>query len=443
MLTAHGATVAISDTDLTIYNSPLVASLTAPEVTIPISSITEYTVVKPTPFSLGSVTLKRGDGEPTTIRFQRTQQAALQLLVADIDRVRQGEAPLQADTPIPGLDFVAIDVETANADWGSIIEIGVTKVLGGIVADSKTWRCAPPPGLEEFLEDNIAIHGIHPEDVAEEPPFAERYELVKSFVGELPMVSHNAQFDFTALSRACAASNETAATNPFGCTLALSRSRSLGFTTHRLPDVCQGLGITLEHHHCAGDDAEACARIVTSLAGTDGFKGSFEEYIEQSGFTLGHIGTKGRIRSVQKIRHRRGGETEEQEPAPGNGWYRKRGRPAWSAVSTPETIPEPNEDANPEGLLYHQHVTLTGDFEPMDKGTLWQKIADLGGIIGKNVTKKTTLVVVGSWAKKTSKHKRAEQLQEQGQQIDIWPADKLFTVLGIEPEATEDEEPPF
>ena len=59
------------------------------------------------------------------------------------------------------------------------------------------------------------------------------------------------------------------------------------------------------------------------------------------------------------------------------------------------------------------------------------------------MTKKTTLVVVGSWAKKTSKHKRAEQLQEQGQQIDIWPADKLFTVLGIEPEATEDEEPPF
>ena len=99
--------------------------------------------------------------------------------------------------------------------------------------------------------------------------------------------------------------------------------------------------------------------------------------------------------------------------------------------------PEPNPDADPEGALYGQHVTLTGDFEPYDKGVLWQGIAERGGQVAKNVTKKSTLLIVGEWAKKTSKEKRAEELQAKGQKIDIWPADKLFAELQL------DAEPPF
>ena len=57
--------------------------------------------------------------------------------------------------------------------------------------------------------------------------------------------------------------------------------------------------------------------------------------------------------------------------------------------------------------------------------------------MAKNVTKKSTLLIVGEWAKKTSKEKRAEELQAKGQEIDIWPADKLFAELQL------DAEPPF
>src|SRR5699024_11010631 len=66
-------------------------------------------------------------------------------------------------------------------------------------------------------------------------------------------------------------------------------------------------------------------------------------------------------------------------------------RPApWESVATPDTIPEPNPDADKDSPLYGQHVTLTGDFEPFDKGVLWNGIAHHGGQVGKNVTKKTT-----------------------------------------------------
>ena len=57
--------------------------------------------------------------------------------------------------------------------------------------------------------------------------------------------------------------------------------------------------------------------------------------------------------------------------------------------------------------------------------------------MGKNVTKKTTILVVGAWNSVTSKEKRANELNEKGQGIQIWQADKLLNVLGL------DETPPF
>ena len=52
--------------------------------------------------------------------------------------------------------------------------------------------------------------------------------------------------------------------------------------------------------------------------------------------------------------------------------------------------------------------------------------------MGKNVTKKTTILVAGAWATMTSKEKRARELMEKGQDIEIWPAEKLFSVLDLE-----------
>ena len=57
--------------------------------------------------------------------------------------------------------------------------------------------------------------------------------------------------------------------------------------------------------------------------------------------------------------------------------------------------------------------------------------------MGKNVTKKTTILVLGEWATTTSKEKRADELNDKGQGIEKWPASKLFEVLELETE------PPF
>ena len=125
-----------------------------------------------------------------------------------------------------------------------------------------------------------------------------------------------------------------------------------------------------------------------------------------------------------------GAQPGAKEGANDNRASRQRHSAPWQAVATPDTVPDPNPQADPNSPLYGEHVTLTGDFEPHDKGELWAKIAELGGQVGKNVTKKTTILVAGEWATMTSKEKRARELQDNGQDIQIWSADELYTALG-------------
>ena len=55
--------------------------------------------------------------------------------------------------------FVAIDVETANADISSICQIGLVRVQDGIVRNG--WTTLVDPECD-FHPGNIAIHGITP-----------------------------------------------------------------------------------------------------------------------------------------------------------------------------------------------------------------------------------------------------------------------------------------
>ena len=57
------------------------------------------------------------------------------------------------------MQFVAIDVETANADMGSICQIGLAKFVDGQLAEE--WCTLVDP--EDYFDDvNISIHGIDP-----------------------------------------------------------------------------------------------------------------------------------------------------------------------------------------------------------------------------------------------------------------------------------------
>ena len=68
------------------------------------------------------------------------------------------------------MDFCAIDFETATHEKSSACEMGICVVQDSKIVETKTWLIKPP-SFPYFSRFNIAVHGIHPEDVKDAPTF--------------------------------------------------------------------------------------------------------------------------------------------------------------------------------------------------------------------------------------------------------------------------------
>ena len=463
MITAHGATLTVTNEALTLTPTALAASLRGGSNSreVAIADISDTTSVAGDAWTRPHVDIDTAGGT-VTVWFAPGDEEGPAELCKLLDDAQHGHAPatgtVAGGAGIPGFSFVGFDVETANRRWGSICQIGLVKIVDGEEVDRASWLCKPPVSLAQFEEGNVAIHGITEQDVADAPDVCDCIPKMAEFVGDLPLVAHNAQFDASALRDACQASDVEVPQMLFACTLAQARATKLDVANHRLPTLAEHFGITLDNHHDACEDAAACAGVMVGLARQAGHTGSLMSFVHDSGFTLGSIDAA-RVTPVLRDRSGAGRAMQAEKAAQGGvaaavaasaapqgsnqagpakrAQHNKGPQRPWQSVATPDTVPEPDPESDPNAPLYGEHVTLTGEFEPHDKGELWQKIAEQGAQVGKNVTKKTTVLVVGEWATMTSKEKRARELKDKGQDIQIWQADQLLEALGL------NEQPPF
>lgn len=462
MTQAHNATLTVSNDTITMMRSELSAALYRGDEsrtvsTVDIADITGISATEPTTLECGFVVL-HGTDMSVTFPPGQASTKALQAFITDIREAQQGNAP--AEGAVAGLNFLAIAIEStgnvekntekntkdntnaegtvqANTDgtasYNNVLRVHTVEYTDGQANTEKTWS------LEEF-----AHH------VQNSPELAD---------GSTPIVAHNGFYQAAQLHRALAA---THATFTYACTLALARNASTHATIkvrdHELDTIAQALDVATNKPASTENTAAAAyatGEILVALALREHHRGSVAELYAANNFALGKVhgdthlpvlrtdlselagggaqSTGSNAQAGQSDQQASTSEKIGKSAAKSGG-----GQPApWQAVATPDTVPEANHNADSDHPLFGEHVTLTGEFEPYDKGRLWADIAERGAQIGKNVTKKTTILVVGEWAKKTSKEKRAEELNEKGQGIAIWPASKLLHVLGL------DEEPPF
>ena len=79
-----------------------------------------------------------------------------------------------------GLNFIAIDFETANSSRASICEAGICVVRDGSVQETRSWLVRPQGNVYNYW--NTKIHGIRPEDTDNSPGFPEVWiEISKYF----------------------------------------------------------------------------------------------------------------------------------------------------------------------------------------------------------------------------------------------------------------------
>jgi len=268
------------------------------------------------------------------------------------------------------MDFVAIDVETANPDLASICQIGIVAFENGRVKDS--WQSLVNPE-DYFYGINVSIHGIDECAVKQAPTFPKIFETVKNRLVGSVVASHTF-FDRVAVARVL----EKYDLEKFDCTW-LDTAKVVRRTWpefsqrgYGLKNVADKLGIELMHHN-AEDDARAAGEIL--------------------------------VHAIHKTR------------LTVSDWLERLKRPI-----SPSSI---TMEGNPEGQLYGEVIVFTGALS-ITRREASQLAADAGCEVGASVKKTTTLLVVGdqdiqrlAGHKKSSKHRKAEQLIAEGQRIRI------------------------
>jgi len=155
--------------------------------------------------------------------------------------------------------FVALDFETADYQADSACAIGLVRVTDGRIVRRERHLIRPPRRKMLFT----SVHGITWQQVADQPCFGDLWPSFEQLFDDVDFIAaHNASFDRRVLMACCESYKIKPPTPRFVCTVKLARSTWDIYPT-KLPNVCEHLGIELQHHE-ALSDAEACAKIVIS-----------------------------------------------------------------------------------------------------------------------------------------------------------------------------------
>jgi DNA polymerase III subunit epsilon len=110
--------------------------------------------------------------------------------------------------------------------------------------------------------DAVAVHGLTAEFLADKPPFDHVADELLAFVGDAPLVAHNAGFDIAFLNAELKrAAKPVIAPDRVADTLVLARRKHAG-GHNTLDDLCSRYGIDRSRRtqHGALLDAELCCR---------------------------------------------------------------------------------------------------------------------------------------------------------------------------------------
>ena len=180
----------------------------------------------------------------------------------DETHLRQIALPSLAE--MTGASAIALDFETASPSAGSICSIGLAWIVDGRVA-RVAHRLVRPHDMR-FDRGFIAIHGIEPRQVEDEPEFPALWEEWLPHLQATPLLlAHNAPFDIGVLRAALRHYRLAPPRLDFLCTVKIARAAWPGLEGYGLANMATHLGLELRHH-AADSDAAACAGIALRAA---------------------------------------------------------------------------------------------------------------------------------------------------------------------------------
>lgn len=263
------------------------------------------------------------------------------------------------------MDFIALDVETANADLASICAVGLVHFRSGTVFRSLEILVNPE---DRFDPAYVAIHGIQPEQVRGKPTMREVLPAIAANLARSIIVHHTA-FDRAAFQKAA---QRVHATMPDVEWLDSARVARRAWTDcskrgYGLSALAGRFGIIFRHHDAVEDARVAGLIVLRAIADTGVNLEQWREQLDQ------------RVTS---------------EPI--------------------------RRDGRPDGALAGETLAFTGELR-ISRNEAADLAAAAGCDVHSGVTRETTLLVVGdqdlrllNGHEKSAKHRKAEKLIAEG-----------------------------
>lgn len=269
-------------------------------------------------------------------------------------------------------DFVAFDVETANAFMGSICQIGAVRFRAGQPVERLSTLIDPCDWFDPF---NVSIHGIDEAEVIGAPTFAQVFPVLAEFVGNALVVHHTA-FDRVSLQQACALAGLTPPTWQWLDSARVARRiwADVAQRGYGLAPLAERIGHVFQHHDAAEDACAAGMILVAAMA--------------EAGHSLSEC---------------------------------------LVLVDRPITSQDVRRTGVVDGPLVGERIVFTGALE-LPRRLAADRAAALGADVLTSVSRETTMLVVGNQDvsklaghSKSTKHRKAEALIQQGHVIRIVP----------------------
>lgn len=286
-------------------------------------------------------------------------------------------------------DYCVIDLETTGLSfyYDNILEIGILKVINNQVVETYNQLINPGIPIPDFITD---LTGITDDMVKNEPTINSVKGDVLNFLADNIIIGHNTSFDLNFIKTKF----DVELSNKYIDTLQFSRKLYPELKKHRLTDLTNYLNIHNNKHRALGD----CM--------------STKELYD-------HIKEKMAINNLEIS----------------DIFYTKSYKNGIDVT----TINPQSYDIDENNFFYEKHCVFTGTLEKMVRKEAMQIVVNVGGILDKSVTRATNYLILGNndYCKsikdgKSSKHKKAEQLKANGQDIEVIDEFTFYKLIGLE-----------
>ncbi len=365
-----------------------------------------------------------------------------------------------------------IDIETPDMLQTRICSIGITRIENGEITETGNFLINPEC---DFHKMNMAKHHIRPEDVEGKPTFPEFWEQYGGWFEDCIVAGHGVSFDLSVLKKTLEAYQIAIEPFKYVDTWKMAKDFFHDLPNHRLPTLCESMGISLQHHD-SGSDSLATAQVLLNIL-ADHSEHELAEYLkdfppsqtendgEDKKFWGANVSPETKaLRSLGNLIERMSSDgaiayddfvylldyirrrckglygrypfdqiIDKINSILADGEVTKKELEDFTAFCKAAFDPVGESQSTFDGTLEGKHIVLTGDFAIAPKSQVEQQLKESGAIVQGSVSSKTDTVIVGklgspAWKMGTfgGKVEKAMQLQGKGYNIQILKEEDVF-----------------